>query len=57
MEKTLEQAESTCEAFALRQHVVALSGHRQDFTKEIEQRFLFLCQRLREKMRFLMPAS
>ena len=57
MEKALQQAESTCEAFALRQHVVTLSFYRQDFSKEIEQRFLFLCQRLREKMRFFMPSS
>jgi len=57
MEKTLQQAESTCEAFALRQHVVTLSFYRQDFSKDIEERFLFLCQRLREKMRFLMPSS
>jgi hypothetical protein len=56
MEKALQQAESACEAFALRQHVVMLSLHRQNFSKDIEERFLFLCQRLREKMRFLMPS-
>ena len=57
MEKHLQEAESTCEAFALRRHVTALSVHRQDFSKEIESRFLLLCQRLREKIRATMPAA
>ena len=56
MEKKLQEAESTCEPLALRQHVMTLSAHRQDFSKEIEARFLFLCQRLREKIRSLMPS-
>jgi hypothetical protein len=56
VEKKLDEAESACDAFALRQHVMRLSAQRQDFSKEIEARFLFLCQRLREKMRSLMPS-
>jgi hypothetical protein len=56
MEQKLQQAESSVEPFALRQHVMTLSVHRQEFSKEIEVRFQFLCLRLREKMRFLMPS-
>jgi len=57
MEQKLQQAESTCEAFALRRYIAELSGRRHEFDKDFEHRFLFLCQRLREKMRFLMPSS
>jgi hypothetical protein len=57
MEKKLQEAESTWEPFALRQHVMALSELRQHFSKDVEQRFLSLCQRLREKIRALMPAA
>ena len=57
MEQKLQQAESTLEPFALRQQVVNLLEHRQHFTREIEQRFLFLCQRLREKIKGSMPSA
>lgn len=56
MEKKLQEAESTLDPFALRRLITALAEHRQEFSKESEARFQFLCQRLREKMRFLMPA-
>jgi hypothetical protein len=57
MELTLQRAEATCEAFTLRQHITELAKRRHEFDKDLESRFLFLCQRLREKMRFLMPSS
>jgi hypothetical protein len=57
MEQKLQEAEATCEAFSLRRHVTELSRRRHEFDKDLELRFLFLCQRLREKMRFLMPSS
>ena len=57
MEKRLQEAEATLEPFALRQHIAVLSAYRQQFTKEIETRFLFLCQRLREKMKLAMPSN
>jgi hypothetical protein len=56
MEKRLQDAEAALEPFALRMHVMALAAHRPQFNKEFELRFLFLCQRLREKMRVLMPS-
>jgi hypothetical protein len=57
MEQMLHEAESTSEPFTLRLHITALSAHRQNFSKELETRFLFLCQRLREKIRSTMPAA
>jgi len=57
MEQKLHEAESTCEPFTLRLLITALSAHRHDFPKEWETRFLFLCQRLREKIRLTMPAA
>jgi hypothetical protein len=57
MEQKLQEAEATCEAFSLRRHVTELSRRRHEFDKDLELRFLFLCQRLREKMRLLMPSS
>ncbi|HEY2414556.1 MAG TPA: hypothetical protein VGI40_20080 [Pirellulaceae bacterium] len=57
MEQTLQRAEAACEAFTLRRHITELAKRRHEFDKDLESRFLFLCQRLREKMRFLMPSS
>ena len=57
MEKRIEEAEATLEPFALRQHIMVLSAYRHRFDKEIEARFLFLCQRLREKMKLAMPSN
>jgi len=57
MEKSLQEAEATLEPFALRKHIMVLSAYRHDFDKEIEARFLFLCQRLREKMKLAMPSN
>jgi hypothetical protein len=57
MEQKLQEAEAACEAFELRQYIAELSQRRHEFDRDIESRFLFLCQRLREKMRFLMPSS
>jgi hypothetical protein len=57
MEQKLQEAEATCEAFALRRHITELTQRRHEFDKDLETRFLFLCQRLREKMRFLMPSA
>jgi hypothetical protein len=57
MEQKLQQAEATCEAFTLRLHITELAKRRHEFNKDLESRFLFLCQRLREKMRLLMPSS
>jgi hypothetical protein len=57
MEQKLQQAEATCEAFTLRLHITELAQRRHEFNKDLEYRFLFLCQRLREKMRLLMPSN
>ena len=56
MEKRLQEAEATLEPFILRKHIMVLSAYRREFDKEIEARFMFLCQRLREKMKFAMPS-
>ena len=57
MEQKLQEAEATYEAFALRRYIAELSRRRHEFDKNLESRFLFLCQRLREKMRFAMPSA
>ena len=57
MEQKLQEAEATWEAFALRRHITELAKRRHEFDRHLESRFLFLCQRLREKMRLAMPSS
>jgi len=57
MEQKLQQAEATYEAFALRRHVTELATRRHELSKDLESRFLSLCQRLREQMRFVMPSN
>jgi hypothetical protein len=57
MEQKLQQAEATYEAFALRRHVTELATRRHELSKDLESRFLSLCQRLREQMRSVMPSN
>ena len=57
MEKKLQEAESTREPFALRQHLIVLAARRPEFSKDLELRFLALCQRLKETIQSTMPAA
>jgi hypothetical protein len=57
MEKKLQEAESTREPFALRQQLIMLAAHRPQFSKELEARFLALCQRLKANIHSTMPAA
>jgi hypothetical protein len=57
MEQRLQEAEATLEPFALRKFITMLTAYRDQFDKENEARFLFLCQRLREKIHYAMPAA
>ena len=57
MEKKLQEAESTREPFALRQHLIVLAARRPEFTKDLEARFLALCQRLKATIHSTTPAA